>query len=300
MKAMPGILVLAMASGLVLTGARAADIDQQRPASPDARITVLVPRGEVAIRGWDRPVLAVIGELKGDARSIELSGPQDRPHLEVIHHDPDELDGDAELEIMVPEHCRLNVTTVDADIWIDGCRDAVMVTSITGELRLDGEPRSVMVDQMSGNVFLDVPADSVMVSCVDGDIYVSQARQSVRCLTYAGDVTVMAGPELARLHVESLAGDALVSGGLTADTNWSISLQDGDALLAVDDDPDAQIRLTTMVGDVVCRLAGMEDRKKTRAGTVKTVRFRVGRGRGSVAVDVLSGDVVVKGRRGQN
>jgi len=299
MKAMPGILVLAMASGLVLTGARAADIDQQRPASPDARITVLVPRGEVAIRGWDRPVLAVSGELTGDALRIELSGPQDRPHLEVIHRDPDELDGDAELEIMVPERCRLNVTTVDADIWIDGCRDAVMVTSITGELRLDGEPRSVMVDQVSGDVFLDVPADSVMVSCVDGDINVSQARQSVRCLTFAGDVTVVAGPELARLHVESLAGDALVSGGLTADASWSISLQNGDAMLAVADKPDAQFRLSTMVGNVICRLEGVEDRAETKAGTLTTVRFHVGRGQGHVAVDVLSGDVVVKGRREQ-
>lgn len=289
---------LLLLSGLILLSlaAGAREVDQQRPADHNARVVVEIAQGDVVIRGWDRPVIAVQGELDGDARRIELSGSRARPHLEVIHGDPGDPDGDADLEIMVPAGCRLNVVTTTGDLWIEGCTGAVSVRSASGEVEFGSAPRSVSLDLVSGDVYLDVPADSVDVVTVGGDIDVHGVLSSVRASTFGGDVTITTTAATSTLAAETLAGDVLIRGGVGPAPSWTVNAQSGDAVLSLDGPLDAAVSLTSLVGDVVFGIPGLKDRTRTRDGMVETLTGTLGDGRGSIEVQVMSGDVVV-GRR---
>jgi DUF4097 and DUF4098 domain-containing protein YvlB len=275
---------------LVMTTATATEVTEQRPLAADGQITVRVDRGEVAVRGWDRHAVEVRGELGRDTTALRWSGDRQSVELGLVTAES----GRAELEIMVPRGCRLDVRTLTADVWVDAMVGDVAVRSVSGDVDIAGSPRSVRVELVSGDLDLDVACDEMTVVCENGDVTVSGVRRALSVDVLRGDVEVVTGRELATLSCQVLSGDVAFEGAVPAVARWTVNTERGDVSFDLGDPADATFTLTTLVGDIETELATVgESDARELPGPMATRTVRAGRGRGEVQVMVLSGDIDV-------
>lgn len=147
------ILAAAAAVGIALSQEK---VDQRRPASPDAKISIENIAGSVVVAGWSREEVEVTGTLGAGTQGLEFTGERDRISIDVKFPKTGrsvEL-GESNLTIHVPRGSRLTVETVSARIDLSEFEGEAEMQSISGVVHVDGSPRSVDLSTVSGSLTL--------------------------------------------------------------------------------------------------------------------------------------------------
>lgn len=252
----------------------------ERPLAADQAVVIEVPRGDVAVLGWDDARCQVTGNA--DLATTEDSKLTINAGMRSV-----------DLEVRVPRGTSVTVTTVSADIWADGLTGNLAIDTVTGNVDIRGELSRLTINRFSGDLILDASAREADLTIIDGALAVRGDFGVLSCTSYDGDMAVMAGPGLTSLSVSSLHGDVAIAGTVTRRARWRVELQQGDARLDLAPPVDARLGLRSVLGEVVCGLPrGAEPEPDDELAGFEV--FRGGGERATIVVDVLHGDVRVR------
>ncbi|MBD3336897.1 MAG: DUF4097 family beta strand repeat protein [Candidatus Eisenbacteria bacterium] len=291
-----GTLALSGLAVLVSLAAAAGqtEVDETRSVAADASISISNIAGSVTVRGWDRGEVRITGTLGRDIEGVDVSGDEDRLDIEVDYPENGHDTGDAELEIHVPQACRLDVGTVSADIDVDDLTGRLDLQTVSGDIKARGEPSEITIESVSGGISFLARSEHVRIETVSGDIELDDLEGDLEVQTVSGDVAIR-GREFRRLHVGSVSGDINFDGSFVADGRYRFESHSGDVTLILPQATDAEFEINTFSGDIDNDF-GQESRRTSKFTPGQELRFSVGNGRADVGIDSFSGDVELRTR----
>ncbi|MFJ5938037.1 DUF4097 family beta strand repeat-containing protein [Streptomyces sp. NPDC093071] len=253
------------------------------PADPVTRLRIRVVNGTVNVVGTDESSARVeISEIDGPPLVVSQDGStltvgyEDLQWKSVLKwFDRKEYRRRAVVSVAVPAGADVEVGVVGAEAVVSGVRGRTEVRGVSGDTTLLGLSGPVRAESVSGNLEAQSVTGALRANSVTGDVTVIEgAGGSVRAETVSGDMVVDLDPA-----------------GL--------------------DGPPADIRLTSVSGEVAIRLPHPADARveaSTTSGSVsnafedlrvggqwgtKTVTGTLGSGRGTLKATTVSGSIAL-------
>jgi DUF4097 and DUF4098 domain-containing protein YvlB len=295
---MKTLLVLALLLTLAVGAAEARDgtpIDETRKVDRDVRLTVECLAGEITVETWNKDEVQITGTLDPKAEELQIRGGGDRLTIEVEYPDRVRDVEGSDLRIRMPERGSLDVSSVSADVAVDGVRGSVDVETVSGTVTVRGEPADVDVENVSGTIDLDVKTDRASLACVSGELKVRGVRKELECEVVSGDIDVDAGDELGSLDCETVSGDITVAGQLPRGADWSLAAHSGDVTVDLRGDVNAEFEIETFSGEIH-DVFGNKAHRVSKYAPGSELDATVGDGGAKVEIEAFSGDVRVRKR----
>ncbi|MFF4173375.1 DUF4097 domain-containing protein [Streptomyces sp. NPDC001744] len=253
------------------------------PTDPVTRLRVRIVNGTVNVVGTDEDSARVeISEIEGPPLIVTQDGSTLTVSYEDLHWknilkwlDRKEHRRRAVVSVAVPAGTDVEVGVVGAEAVVSGVGGRTEVRGVSGDTTLLGLSGPVRAESVSGNLEAQSVTGPLRANSVTGDVTVIEgAGGSVKAETVSGDMVVDLGP-------------------------------------AGFDGPPADIRLTSVSGEVAVRLPHPADARveaSTTSGSVsnafedlrvggqwgaKTVTGTLGSGRGTLKATTLSGSIAL-------
>lgn len=180
---------------------------------------------------------------------ISLTESDGRVQISFPHHH----DGNAELELLVPEGIALEATTGSADVSAEVRLGAARITTGSGDISLDSVA-DVQATTGSGDISIQtVTGNAGQVNSGSGDISIGGTGAAVQARSASGDVSI--GELTGALRVNTASGDINVGRTTGSVEGRSAS---GDINVAVADSLPAWLQLSSVSGEVLIGLDAAE------------------------------------------
>ncbi|MBE0565234.1 MAG: DUF4097 family beta strand repeat protein [Krumholzibacteria bacterium] len=289
-----GITAALTAAVLLLAlPALAREVDRTVAADKDGLILVENIAGSIRIEGWDKAEVKVTGTLGDDVEDLEVESGGRKTLVKVVYPKKSRNISDgADLLIMVPRQSSLEVECISAPIAIEGVDGAVEATDISGAITIKGGRGRIEAETISGDLTVEAGDGAVSVQSISGRIEVGGNEAAVEAQSVSGDI-VLAFKKFRELSVESVSGDAKVSGALAKGGRIDFDLHGGDVVLTVPGDVSADFRVETFSGDIT-NAFGATAEKASKYAPGKSLEFTTGGGEARVRVNTFSGNVDIR------
>jgi DUF4097 and DUF4098 domain-containing protein YvlB len=257
--------------------------DTTVPATKSQRLDVNVFAGSVTVRAWNRDQVKVEGatgrrdqlevDTRGSTVSIETSG----------RHGP----GSADLVVTVPVGMPIDVSGVELDVTIEGCRCAMHVETVQGSVVVSGGEGAAQLTSVEGSVKVTGVNGNLHANSVNDDVVVRDVTGDVTVETVNGDVT-LSRIRSGNVDASTVNGDIAFDGEIRKGGSYALTSHQGDVLMVVPASPAATIRVNTFNGsfesDFPVTLQGP-------SGRSKRLTFTLGGGGATIDLESFSGDI---------
>jgi len=258
--------------------------DTTVPATKSQRLEVDVFAGSVTVRTWNRDAVKVEGatgrrdnlevDSRGGVVSVETSGRYG-------------VAGAADLVVTIPVGMAVEVSGVELDVTIEGCRCAMRVETVRGNVVASGGEGSATLTSVEGSVAVTGVNGKVQVNSVNDGITVRDVTGDVTAETVNGDVTLerIRGSSV---EASTVNGDIAFDGEIRKGGSYGFTSHQGDVRVVVPANADATIRVNTFNGsfesDFPVTLQGP-------TGRSKRLSFTLGAGGAAIDLESFSGDI---------
>ncbi len=274
------------------TAASAAGRNFDKTVAADARGIVEIANvaGRLNIIGWDRAEVSVRGTLDENVERVDVLTSKGRTTIKVVLPRMNwGGDGDADLEVRVPNQSEVQASAVSADLETSHLTGPQRLKTVSGDLRADvsgpdfeagtvsgdmhlrgnGQVADMRLSTVSGEIVLERGAGEVEAGTVSGGVRLDMDKaRSVRMRSTSGDLEFRGSlADSATLEAETVSGDVTVRsrGGLEyeassfsgdIDNCWGKSAEatsqhgPGHRLMGTTGDGKARLRVKSMSGDV--------------------------------------------------
>jgi len=265
-------------------------VDEHRPADATGEVEISNVAGRVEVIGWDKPEVAVTGQIGSGVERVDVTSAGSRTTVHVEGHEWHGLSlglsgpgaGEANLVVHIPARSSLTAGLISADLNVTGIAGDQRVHSVSGDITTAAQ-HEVHVRTVSGDVHVTAGSESklIEIATVSGDLAVSGGAGELSVETVSGDGTLSLGT-LSRAHLKTVSGDISLSADLTADGRLEAESISGDMRVSFSGD------VTTCFG-----------RKAAREGFGPGSRLNFQEGAASARVRIVtkSGDVTLCGKK---
>lgn len=286
-------LLAALALGGAFPAAAAAEeIARSGPAPSDGTVAIENIAGSIEVTGWDREEIDLKGTFGEDVEELEFSTGKKSVIKVVYPKHAKNIDDGADLTIKVPAGSRLEIDGISCPIGVSGVDGKVFVSSISGEVRITGDPQAIDAESISGDLIVDGRCGQVSVQSISGQVTVAGGTAAVEASTVSGALVLQA-EKFKELSVESVTGEAEITGALEAKGSFSFDLHSGDLVLTVPADVSADFAVETFSGDIVNDF-GAQSRKVSTYTPGRELEFTTGQGEARVRINTFSGNVTIR------
>jgi hypothetical protein len=293
-------------------------IDETRPVTVDAVISVDVADGFVKVVGWDRQEFHVSGELSDDAEGFELEERGTGLHFEedrdrrrdCFRFDGDCDGGDANLTIEIPRNgiLRLEGTNIDVNVsglernteveLVNGDIDAanlkglISLSTVNGDIHASALDGRMSLETVNGNISDENSTGSLIeYQTVNGDIESNTKSPRVRLENVNGEIELMLG-NLDELEASTVGGDMEISATLNPLAEVELSSVHGRIDLAVPASTSASFEVRTSVGGRIDNdLSSDEPTRRDRFVNSSDLDFSLNGGEANVKISTVSGNI---------
>jgi DUF4097 and DUF4098 domain-containing protein YvlB len=272
----------------------AADRDFERtvPAESKGSVRISNVAGKVTVMGWDRSEVQVKAHLTGDVERVDVITDKGRTTIKVVMPRSSFRDGEADLDIRVPEQSDVDVSAVSADVETTRLTGPQRLTTVSGDVRAefakDFEGKSV-----SGDMRLKGTSQvgDVRVSSVSGDIYLDRAAGELDATSVSGDLMLDVG-SASSIRTRTTSGDLTLRGSMLQDGSIEAETISGDVTVRVKPKAGFEYEASSFTGDIG-NCFGKHSEATNAHGPGSRLMGTVGEGRGRVRVKSMSGDVAI-------
>ena len=288
------ITVAVLAVTAMAGGARAAQVDQRKPAASDGLVEIENPAGSVRVIGWSKAEVAVTGRVsRGGSLRLTGGGPRTRVEVEV-EGNPHATHSD--IEVHVPAGSRVSVESFASSITVSEVTGPVTAETVNGAVTVSGSVKEVSAESINGAVEVTGAASRVHAGTVNGALTVRGTRGELEANTVNGELRVVGGGPFARVHLESVSGAIRFEGELAPHADVQAQTVSGEIELALPAGVAADFTVSTFSGSVTNDFGSTTSRNPSRHFPEKELSFSTGRGGAKIAVETLSGSISLRKR----
>ena len=290
-RILAAVLVTALAAG---PAANAREVSERADMAADGEVEVSNVSGEVEIIGWDRDEVSVSGTIWEGADDLVFEADGRRTRIEVKLPRNSKRVKASNLVIRMPVNAELDVTTVSADISVDGVRGDQRLQSVSGEIGTEIWSRDLEAKTVSGDIDIrgnDESAD-VVVTAVSGDIDAVSLRGELSISSVSGDVEA-SGEQFDRLRVKTVSGDMGLDVSLSDDGRADLESVNGDVEMRLANVDNVEFDLETFNGDI-SEVFGERAQRTSKYAPGHELRITVGSGSARVRIETLNGDIDIR------
>lgn len=266
-------------------------VDETRKVSSKAEISISNISGSVTVAGWSKNEIHITGELGEKVERLDIKGDEDQLDIEVVIPRHANRVGDTFLEIHLPENCRVNISTVSADIDVDKVSGKLFLESVSGDFDVRGKPELLDLESVSGDMDLQVETHRINISSVSSDIELKNIDGELDCETVSGDIRIEGG-EFTDVGIESVSGDINFNGDLNNRCSCDLNSHSGDITLALSKSASADFEVSTFSGSIENDF-GANGRRTSDYTPGRELHFTMGSGDATVRIETFSGDIVI-------
>jgi len=267
--------------------AAAGTFDRSVAADPRGVVEISNVAGKLKVIGWDKPEVAVHAVLGAGVDRVDVSTSKGRTVVKVVLPSMSLRDGDADLEVHVPNMSEVQAGAVSADLG------AQRLKTVSGDLRAELANADFEAKTVSGELKLrgsGQPAD-MRVSTVSGDITLERGAGDLEATSVSGDIHLEMDPARGvRLH--STSGDLMFRGSVTADATVEAETVSGDVTLRSRAQNGFEYDVSSFSGDIG-NCFGKDAEQTSRHGPGTRLSGSVGEGKARMRVKSMSGDVQI-------
>jgi hypothetical protein len=267
-------------------------VDQQQAADPNGTVEIVNVAGSVTVTGWDRPEVAVTGQIGDRVDRVEISSSDHHtlvrvvlPHGIGLHFGGD---GSAHLTIRVPTHSDLEVSLVSSDLTVTGVSGPQQLRTVSGDIKTDGGA-AAHITSVSGDVRLSTPtATAAQIETMSGDLTVNGPGGDVSISTVSGGGHLKLGA-LHSFRLSTVSGDFDIDAHLDDGGQFTTESVNGDIKVAFSGAPAAAFDLRSLSGDISNCTA--QRATQSQFGPGSRLSFSTGDGQARVSMSSTSGDL---------
>ena len=268
-------------------------VDQKRPASADAKVSIENMSGSVRVTGWDRAEVHVKGTLGADAELVfDGSEKQLRVEVEAEHGNPMGIKSD--LEVFVPAGSSVSIEGFQATISVAGVTGSVSAETVNGSITQTGGAKSVELQSVNGAIDVTKGSGRIQAEAVNGTVTVRDASGELEASTVNGKLLVTGG-SFDRATLESVAGEIRFEAGLSTRATLSVETVSAPVELLLAASLGADFSVSTFSGEITNEL-GPAAEKASKWTPERELSFTTGSGGARITVETLSGGVHIRKR----
>jgi hypothetical protein len=258
--------------------------DTTVPATKSQRLDVNVFAGSVTVRTWNRDAVKVEGAT-GRRDRLEVSTSGNSIDVETSgRYGPANA---ADVVVTVPVGMPIDVSGVELDVTIEGCRCAMHVETVQGSVVVSGGEGTVQLTSVEGSVTVTGVNGKLQANSVNDDVVVRDVTGDVTVETVNGDVR-LERIRSGNVEASTVNGDIAFDGEIRKGGSYGLTSHQGDVLMVVPASPAATIRVNTFNGsfesDFPVTLQGP-------SGRSKRLTFTLGGGGATIDLESFSGDI---------
>jgi len=265
----------------------------------DAHVAVENVRGNVAVTGWDKSQVELLGNL-GAGSKLVISGDSAHLQLKVDSHDESWFgkhgpNSDSELVLHVPRNAALEVQVVSADANItDMTGKSIDVHGVSGTLGVRSAAAEVDVESVSGDVSFAAPQPNpngrAHLQTVSGSINAKNLGGRVKLETVSGDIGLEDAP-VQELETGTVSGDARLHVTPTGHARLHLESMSGDVRLYVPENLSAHVDASTFSGDIHSDFGKVQTKDH---GPGSSLDAKVGSGDAEIEMQSFSGSLELR------
>lgn len=278
---------------LLASTAAAEEISQTLDAAKDGKVSVSNLAGSVEVIGWNRSQVEVTGELGDDVEELifERDGKHTTIKVRVPERSWGHKDVSSDLVIKVPRGSSLDISTVSADIDVDGVRGEQDLQAVSGDISCKAVAEEVDAETVSGDV--DIEGDGSVgewdLSSVSGDVTAIGVAGEVKAEVVSGDIDISQG-SFERVKLETVNGDITFDGGLRKNGKMDVETVNGGVDVDFTGSISAEFEIETFNGRIRNCFGPKAERVHEHAPGWE-LSFAEGGGDGRVSIATLNGGI---------
>lgn len=289
------ISIVAVCALFIAGVSMAEEIDRTLDADRESRISISNLSGDVDVRGWDQNRVHITGELGDDVEELifERDGKQVTIKVKVPDRKWGKKDVTSDLDIRVPHGSSLNVSTVSADIDVEGVRGEQRLRTVSGDISVEAFAAEINAEAVSGDVDIDGKGTAGVwrFTTVSGDIRANNLAGELQAEVVSGDIELNGG-SYERVTLETVNGDIEFRAGLRGGGKMDIESVNGSVDVNLVGSVSARFDIETFNGGIR-NCFGPKAEKTSRHGPGWDLDFTEGSGDGRVTIDTLNGRVTI-------
>ena len=268
-------------------------VDEKRPASPNAKVSIENMSGSVKVTGWAQGEVQVKGTV-GDGGELSFDGTDKELHVEVEAEHGNPMGIKSDLEVFVPAGAAVSIEGFQATIAIAGVTGSVSAETVNGTITQTGSAKSVELQSVNGAIEVTKAGGRIHAEAVNAPVTIRDASGDLEASTVNGKLVVTGG-SFERAHLETVAGPVRFEAGLSPRATLGVESVSGGVDLVLPAALGAEFSVSTFSGEIVNELgpAAEKDHKWTPG---KELSFTTGSGGARITVETLSGAVNIRKR----
>lgn len=283
------LLLLALLGGALPVAASAQDrVDTTVAIGRDGRVELGIVAGSIRVRASDRRDVRVIATI--DRGRFEFSASGSRVSLRT--RSTSNRQGNASVELQVPQGTRVTAASVSGDITIHGTAAEVNATTVSGDITITDARDRIDAESVSGDIRLESVQGRIDVESVSGDVVVERVDGDVDAETVSGDVRV-ARSRLRSLRVESVSGTLSYQGNVDSNGSYRLNTHSGGITLTLPPNASARLELETFSGRISSDFAvTLQPGRDVSRG--RKMEFTIGDGGARITAGAFSGSISIR------
>lgn len=273
----------------------AEEVDRTLDVDKEARISISNLSGDVEVRGWNENRVHITGELGDDVEELifERDGKNVTIKVKIPERSWGKKDVTSELNIRVPLKSSLNISTVSADIDVNGVRGEQRLQTVSGDIDVQAFDAEINAEAVSGDI--EVAGNGSMAvwrfTTVSGDISANNLSGELQAEVVSGDIEVNRGT-FERVKLETVNGEIEFNAGLHGGAKMDVESVNGSVDIKFSGDVSARFEIETFNGGIR-NCFGPKAERTSRHAPGWELDFTEGSGDGRVTVETLNGRVTI-------
>ena len=247
------------------------------------RLEASVYAGSITIKTWNRDAVRIQADTR---RKDHLDIGADGSSITVETSGKWGPAGNSDVEITMPAWMAVEISGVETDLSVEGCKCAVNAETVRGEVTVKGGEGNVSVQSVEGSVTVTDVNGRVEAQSVNESVTVERVTGDLAVQTVNGDVTLQ---EIKSGSVEAstVNGDITYDGTIQNGGRYELSTHQGDLAITMPENANATVSVNTFNGtfesDYPVTLSGRNQRRK--------FSFTIGNGSARVDLESFGGDI---------
>lgn len=218
------------------------------------RVVIELVDGDVTVRGWDRAVIEISGQLGAGAEDLEVTQQGDETRIRVIEASDDGTDAsgnETELFVSVPRGSNLVVDGTNADLLVANIGGALALHTVSGDIDAEFYGAAIDAETVGGDIRVSgrgAPGEATLAT-VAGEIEAAGSFRAITASTVSGDIELDVLDSV-RLNLNTTNGDIEVHATFDGEAELTADTINGDVELRVGDEGELNLDVGTFSGRI--------------------------------------------------